>query len=148
MHPGDHLHQAAVAILQPLPVESLHLADVGAAVLGQPDALLTADEAGHGERPDPLVTQMTHHMVMDVTQLLHQAVEGVGGRGDELQQALRVVGSDIGMGQGRAQRSGMVTLGESAIRRDAQTFTLDPAPDPLESSQSLGRSQRSQQLGE
>ena len=137
VHPGDHLHQAAVAVLQALPVEGLHLADVGAAVLGQPDALFPADEAGHGERPNPLVTQMLNHMVMDVAELLHQTVDGVGGRGDELQQALRVVGGDIGMGQGRAQRPWMVTLGESAIRRDAQAFTLDPAPDPLERGEAL-----------
>ena len=137
VHPGDHLHQAAVAVLQTLTVEGLHFADVGAAVLGQPDALLATDEAGHGERPNPFLTQMLHHMVMDITELLHQAVDGVGGRGDELQQALGVVGGDIGVSQGRAQRPGMVILGEFAIRGDTQTFTLDPAPDPLECSQAL-----------
>ncbi len=132
VHPGDHLHQAAVAVLQPLPVEGLHPADVGAAVLGQPDVLLVADEAGHGQRPDPFITEMVDGVTVDVAKLFHQAVDGVGGRRDELQQALRVVGGDVGMGQRRAQTAGVIGLGQGSFRGDAQTFTFDPAPDPLE----------------
>ena len=148
VHPGDHLHQAAVAVLQPLAIEGLHPPDVGAAVLGQADALLVADEAGHGERPDPLLPQVVNGVAVDVSELLDQALDGVGGRGDELQQALGVVGGDVGMGQGRPQASGVIGLGQGPFGGDAQTFALDPAPDPLEGGHPFRGAQRSQQLGE
>ena len=148
VHPGDHLHQAAVAVLQALAIEGLHAPDVGAAVLGQANALLVADEAGHGERPDPLIPQVVNGVTVDVAKLLDQALDGVGRRGDELQQALGVVGGDVGMGQRRPQASGVIGLGQGPFGGDAQTFTLDPAPDPLEGGHPFRGSQRGQQLGE
>ncbi|MNS30509.1 hypothetical protein D3C72_625440 [compost metagenome] len=148
VHPGDHLHQAAVAVLQALAIEGLHAPDVGAAVLGQANALLVADEAGHGEGPDPLIPQVVNGVTVDVAKLLDQALDGVGRRGDELQQALGVVGGDVGMGQRRPQASGVIGLGQGPFGGDAQTFTLDPAPDPLEGGHPFRGSQRGQQLGE
>ncbi len=148
VHAGDHLHQAAVAILQPLAIEGLHPPDVGAAVLGQANALLVTDEAGHGEGPDPLLPQVVDGVAVDVAELLDQALDGIGRRGDELQQTLRVVGGDVGMGQGRPQASGVIGLGQGPLRGDAQTFAFDPAPDPLEGGHPLRGAQRSQQLGE
>ena len=143
---GDHLHQAAVAVLEALAVERLHLAHVGAAVLGQTYALLVADETGHGERPEPLIADVLADVMMDVTELLHQALDGVGGRGNELQQALRVVCGDVGMGQGRAQAAGVIPLGQAAIRGDAQGLALQATTDPLEGRQTLRSSQSRQQL--
>ena len=58
-----------------------------------------------------------------------QFVQGLGWIGtcgsDELQQRLRVVGSDLRVGQGRAQRLRVRGQRQLAIRVDAQALALN-----------------------
>ena len=51
MNTGDGLHHAAVANTQTVAVNTLHLADIGAAVMGNRYAALPRDDAGHAGAP-------------------------------------------------------------------------------------------------
>ena len=148
MHPGDDLHQAAVSMVQSLPIEGLHASQIGVAILRQPDALLATDETGHRHGPQPLLAQMLHRITVNVRQLRQQGIHGIRGRGDELHQALGIVGGDVGVSQRRTQHLWVVTLGQSSLRGDAQPLALDAPPNTANRTDALGRIELLEHVGQ
>ena len=125
MDAGNGLHQAAVAVPQAVAVYRFHAGDVGAAVTPHGDAVVTGHDAGHAGAPQQLFAQVLVGEAVYVFQGLQAALYAGAHRGDELEQRLRVVGGDGGVGQGRAQRGRVGCLRQLALGGDAQALFLD-----------------------
>ncbi|MQM39755.1 hypothetical protein KBTX_03787 [wastewater metagenome] len=123
---GNGLHGAAIAPVEAVAVDVLHAPDVGAAVLGDGDARLAADDARHARRPQQLVTDVVVGETVDVGEK-GNGLPGRGiRRGNELQQRLRVVRGNPRMTQRRAEGGRMGGLRDGAVAGDPQAFLLQP----------------------
>ena len=69
-------------------------------------------------------------------------------RGDEFQQRLGIVGSDVGMGQRRAQGGRMRGLGNVAVRGHPQRFLFQTKQAALKQDMGIGGEQSGQTLVE
>ena len=122
---GNALHGLAVAQGQALAVHVLQAADIGVAVAGDRNHLFLGQRAGHRRAPQVLVAELAVGETVDALQLF-QRLRRVGARGgDELQQRLGIVGGDLRVGQGRAQRLRVRGQGQLAVAVNAQAFAFD-----------------------
>ncbi len=127
MDAGDALHGLAVAQRQAAAVHVFQHAQVGLAVPGDFDVCLARQLAGHGLAPQQFATELAVGVAVDAVQLFQRGGDVAFGRGDELQQGFGVIGGDLRMRQGAAQRRRMRGRGQVAIRFNPQGFSLDAA---------------------
>ena len=125
VHPRDRLHHPPVAQPQAATIDVLHAADVRTAVLGQRDARVAIERAGHAGGPQQFVINVPVGELVQVQQVLQQ-LPGLGHRRcDQFEQGLGVVGRDLRIGQRRAERCRVRRRGNAAPRRDPQRFLFD-----------------------
>ncbi|MNQ11504.1 hypothetical protein D3C85_243930 [compost metagenome] len=133
---GDALHALAVAQRQAAPIDMLEHADVRAAVPGDRDIGVGGQPARHRVAPQHFVAQAAEDETVQGVVAIEHGSRVLLGRRDQLDQRLRIVGSDGGMGQRSAQRQRMRRGGQVATAVHAQRFAFDAA-------QSLGQQRTS-----
>ena len=132
VHARDGLHHPPVAQAEAPAVNGLHRADVRAAVLGDRDALVALDGAGHAGRPQQLVADVAVDELVQVAEVLGQ-LPGLGERRrDQLDQRLGVVGGQVLVAERRAQDPGVGGLGDAALGGDPEGLLLDPLEAALQ----------------
>ena len=129
VHAGDRLHDAAVAVTQPLAVHCLHAADVRAAVLRDRDARVAIDRARHLGGPQQLVAEVLVDELVQVEQVLQQLPGRAESRRDQLDQRFGIIGGDVLVRERRAEARGMRRLrdGPSGVRAATLFDPLEPA---------------------
>ena len=130
MHARDRLHHPPVAQAKPEPVDVLHPADVRGPVFGDRDVRVLVDRAGHAGRPQELVAELAVDELVDLAEVLLQLPGARERRRHELDQGFGVVGRDVRVGQGRAERRRMGRLRDPAVGPDPERLPFDALEAP------------------
>ena len=74
MNTSNGLHQAAIAIAEPNPVNLFHLAQIGTAVFAHRNAAVIAQLAGHATDPQQLLTDMLVGIAVNLVELVQHPI--------------------------------------------------------------------------
>jgi hypothetical protein len=88
--------------------------------------------ARHAADPQQLVAQRPVHELVDVRELFQALLHAGMHARDQFQLRFAVVGGDVGMREGRAERRRVRGQREGAGGGGAQALLLDAAPDALQ----------------
>ena len=125
MHAGNRLHHAAVAYLEAVTVNELNAPLVRWPIARDRHVLIAAQFAGHRAGPQQLIADAPVDELMQVAQVVEQCGVIGEGRRDQLDERFGIIGRDVRIGQGGAERARLRGAGDMPGGIHTQRFALD-----------------------
>ena len=131
MRAGDALHHPAIANRQPLAVNVLETANVGAAVFCNGNTQISIQLTGHAGCPEHFVPEVLLDKPVNIPQGFEHPTSAVKHRRDQLQQGFGIIGGDPRMGQRGTQGFRMRCLGDEPVAVHPQPFFFHALEKPI-----------------